>query len=77
MERLGKDMEKLGDKMRELEKPMNDLGGKMDELGKEMDVLGHKMEEASKAAEAEMQRLFERAIATGAAVVVEVVTAFG
>jgi bla regulator protein blaR1 len=71
MERLGKEMEKLGDRMRELEKPMSDLGGQMDELGKEMDALGHKMEEASKAAEAEMQRLFERAIATGAAVAVK------
>ena len=67
MRDLDREMRVLDAKIRELEAPMHDLGKEMEILGREMEVLGRKMEEASSKAEADMRRLIEKAISTGAA----------
>jgi beta-lactamase regulating signal transducer with metallopeptidase domain len=71
MRELDREMRALNAKMREFDKPMRDLGAQMEVLGKEMEVLGRKMEEEVRKAESALRALFDRAIGTGAAEIVQ------
>jgi beta-lactamase regulating signal transducer with metallopeptidase domain len=64
-------MAELDAKMRELDKPMRELDDQMRALDVKMRELDGRMREANARAEAEMRRLFERAVATGTAQVVK------
>src|SRR5262245_34066799 len=63
-------MAELDPKMKELDQAMEKLNAQMNELGAEMDALTRRMDDASKAAEADMRALVDRAIATGVAKIV-------
>ena len=67
---LDRQMDALNEEMREFDRPMHSRDGEMEELGREMEVLGGRMEEAVERANAGMQTLVRRAIASGAAVAV-------
>jgi hypothetical protein len=71
MRDLDQQMRALTDKMREFDKPMRNLGYEMEVLGSQMAVLGGKMDEASRAANAAMRALVEKAIADGTAQAVQ------
>jgi bla regulator protein blaR1 len=71
MRELGREMRALDAKMHEFDKPMRELGAQMEVLGKEMEVLGRKMEEEVRKAESALRALFDRAIGTGAAEIVQ------
>ncbi len=67
MRAIDREIKTLNARMREFEKPMRELSAEMEALGREMDTLGKELEQAATGAEAEMQQLFDRAIASGAA----------
>jgi bla regulator protein blaR1 len=67
MKQLNEQMRELEVRLRELEKPMRELNEPMEELGRKMGVLGRRMEEEGHRARLETRRIFERAIASGAA----------
>jgi bla regulator protein BlaR1 len=71
MRELDREMRALDAKMREFDRPMRELGARMEVLGKEMEVLGRKMEQEVRKAESALRALFERAIGTGAAEIVQ------
>jgi beta-lactamase regulating signal transducer with metallopeptidase domain len=68
MRALDRQMREVDAKMRELDTPMGDLDAQMKVLDREMQALDKKMQAAVKQAEAEMQALMDKSIASGVAV---------